>query len=240
MNSFVIVIAWVLNQIWRVMYVSVFSVCTMPCNQMNARAAVTFLNFEGYGHIVLRSVFGLARTLLLKEKLILQNFPKPQSLIVYFGLVCSLSFIFWSNISPYLLPTTYVNLMAVNIRPGVDLATDHGPDIIRYTAVFAVFATVAVIGRIVSRRIQKAKWNASDFMIGLGLVGCWAETATVMASMIRCSLNAKEVFCQSFDLLTGSFRYLLRIWETHRDGTLGQQTQDTTGAYSTTCNSRRC
>lgn len=73
--------------------------------------------------------------------------------------------------------------MAQNIRPGVDLNANRGPEIIRYTSVVAVLATFAVVGRIFSRKIQKTTWDASDVMIVLGLIGCWGETITVISSM---------------------------------------------------------
>lgn len=73
--------------------------------------------------------------------------------------------------------------MAQNVRPGVDLRANRGPEIIRYTSVVAVLATFAVVGRIISRKIQKTTWDASDVMIVLGLIGCWGETVTVIASM---------------------------------------------------------
>ena len=74
--------------------------------------------------------------------------------------------------------------MAATVPPGVDLTADRGPEIIRNTAAVASLATVVVIARLVSRRIQKSKWNLSDYTIVVGLIGCWALTAVVIDSRI--------------------------------------------------------
>jgi hypothetical protein len=72
--------------------------------------------------------------------------------------------------------------MATNIPSGVDLTADRGPEIIRSIAAVASLAALIVIGRFVSRKIQKAQWKASDYTIVLGLFGCWGMTAAVITS----------------------------------------------------------
>lgn len=84
--------------------------------------------------------------------------------------------------------------MALNVRPGVDLRANRGPEIIRYTSVVAVLATFAVVGRIISRKIKKTTLDASDVMIVLGLIGCWVETVTEITSMRNCLANAQHFF----------------------------------------------
>lgn len=64
------------------------------------------------------------------------------------------------------------------------LEASRGPEIIRSTAAVAVLATLAVIGRLISRKLQKKQYNASDYTICFGLIGCWGLTAIVIASML--------------------------------------------------------
>lgn len=72
--------------------------------------------------------------------------------------------------------------MDANLPPGVDLGANRGPAIIRSTAAVAALATVIVIARLISKKIQKAKWNLSDYTVVLGLIGCWGLTGIVIRS----------------------------------------------------------
>ena len=72
--------------------------------------------------------------------------------------------------------------MATSVPPGVDLSADRGPEIVRITVAIAVLTTIVVVLRLISRRIQKAKWNAADYTIIVALVGCWGETGAVLSS----------------------------------------------------------
>lgn len=72
--------------------------------------------------------------------------------------------------------------MTTGIPSNAYLEASRGPEIIRSTAAVAVLATLAVIGRLISRNLQKKQYNASDYTICFGLIGCWGITAIVIAS----------------------------------------------------------
>lgn len=72
--------------------------------------------------------------------------------------------------------------MTTGIPSNAYLEASRGPEIIRSTAAVAVLATLAVIGRLISRNLQKKQYNASDYTICFGLIGCWGVTAIVIAS----------------------------------------------------------
>lgn len=82
--------------------------------------------------------------------------------------------------------------MEGSVRLGVDLQADRGPEIIRITTAVGVLTTLVVAARFTSRRLQKAQWNASDYTVALGLVGCWALTGAVISS------TRYHIVCGSF------------------------------------------
>ena len=57
----------------------------------------------------------------------------------------------------------------------------RGPEAIAVVSVFSAVAAVTVGLRIISRRIKKADWLASDYTIVLGLVGSWIVSGLVLA-----------------------------------------------------------
>lgn len=63
------------------------------------------------------------------------------------------------------------------IRREINIAANHKFKDTRIIIVLGVLTTVIVIARLMSRKLQKARWNASDYTIVLSLVGCWALTA---------------------------------------------------------------
>ena len=74
-------------------------------------------------------------------------------------------------------------MAAMQIPPGVDLSANRGPEITRTTAAVATLATIVVISRLVSKKLQKAAWNASDYTIVAALAGVWGMTAVVILSV---------------------------------------------------------
>ena len=63
--------------------------------------------------------------------------------------------------------------MAAMLTPGVDLTDDRGPQVIRIVVACSVLSGLAFAGRIVSRKLMKADFLASDYLIALGLLGAW-------------------------------------------------------------------
>lgn len=49
---------------------------------------------------------------------------------------------------------------------------DKGPAIVGGSILLIVFATIAVVLRLVARRIKRTAWGADDYTIVLSLVGC--------------------------------------------------------------------
>lgn len=49
---------------------------------------------------------------------------------------------------------------------------NKGPAIVGGSILLIVFATIAVVLRLVSRRIKRTAWGADDYTIVLSLVGC--------------------------------------------------------------------
>ncbi len=66
--------------------------------------------------------------------------------------------------------------MSSTLPPGTDLA-DHGPEINRVTAIFAVLGTSAVVARLISRKLQKIHLHATDYTVILGLLVAWGLAA---------------------------------------------------------------
>lgn len=82
--------------------------------------------------------------------------------------------------------------MAVINRREIDLAADRGPRTIQIIIAIGILTTTVVIARLISRKLQKTKWNASDYTIVLGLMGCWALTAvTIVGTDIQPSGKAR-------------------------------------------------
>ena len=65
--------------------------------------------------------------------------------------------------------------------PTVLQSENRGPEAIAVVSVFSAVAAVTVGLRIISRRIKKADWLASDYTIILGLVGSWTVSGLVLA-----------------------------------------------------------
>ena len=58
-------------------------------------------------------------------------------------------------------------------RPGVDLTEDRTGEVIGAVLACAVLAGIAVAGRLASRKILKAKFSLSDYLVVLGMLGGW-------------------------------------------------------------------
>ena len=69
-------------------------------------------------------------------------------------------------------PSQYLN---------VDLQDNRGPEIVRAVAIPAALAAIAVVCRLVSRRLKHLDLKASDYTIILGLLGAWAVGGGLIA-----------------------------------------------------------
>ena len=68
--------------------------------------------------------------------------------------------------------------MTSRLPPGTSLI-DHGPEINRVAAIFTALGTLAVVARLISRKLQRSKLHASDYTIILGLLFAWGQAALV-------------------------------------------------------------
>lgn len=82
--------------------------------------------------------------------------------------------------------------MAVQLPPRVDLDTDRGPELVRNVAAVAALATLAFVARLISKKLLKAKWSASEYTIAFGLVGSWAQSSIVIHSSKALGLLLKS------------------------------------------------
>ena len=73
--------------------------------------------------------------------------------------------------------------MASTIPPGKDLG-NHGPEINRVAAVFGALGTLAVVARLISRKLQKSYLRASDYTIMLGMLFAWGPTITIFIGIL--------------------------------------------------------
>ena len=73
--------------------------------------------------------------------------------------------------------------MASTLPPRTDLG-NHGPEINRIAAIFAVLATSAVLARLISRKLQKSNLRASDYTIILGLLIAWGQAALIFTGIL--------------------------------------------------------
>ena len=73
--------------------------------------------------------------------------------------------------------------MASTLPPDTDPG-NHGPEINRIVAIFAVLATSAVIARFISRKLHKSNLNASDYTIILGLLLGWGDAALIFIGIL--------------------------------------------------------
>lgn len=66
--------------------------------------------------------------------------------------------------------------MSMTPPPGMDLTEDLGPRIIREVAACSVLAGLAVVGRLVSRKMKKASLTGADYAVIGGLLGAWVAS----------------------------------------------------------------
>ena len=66
--------------------------------------------------------------------------------------------------------------MANNLTPGMDITDDRGPHVIRAAVACSVLSGFAFAGRIVSRKLVKADFLISDYLLALGLLGAWLSS----------------------------------------------------------------
>ena len=74
-------------------------------------------------------------------------------------------------------------MAAVQIPPGVDLSANRGPEVTRTVVPIAVLATLAVAGRLYSRKLKKLDFAAHDYFIIAGLVLAWGCAVETIISM---------------------------------------------------------
>lgn len=78
--------------------------------------------------------------------------------------------------------------MATTLPPSAHLKDNRGPVINRVTAIVGALGTLAVIGRLISRKLKKSSFDASDYTIILGLVFGWGEAICIFIA-ISCGLG---------------------------------------------------
>ena len=77
--------------------------------------------------------------------------------------------------------------MAGSLRPNVNLSDDRGPGVNTSISIVSVLAGIALIGRLLSRRLKKIPLSASDHTLVLGwLMGCGV---TICVYMCKSSLQ---------------------------------------------------
>ena len=55
----------------------------------------------------------------------------------------------------------------------MDSTEDRGPEIIRAVVTCLVLSGLALVGRIVSRKLLKANFLVSDYLVAFGSLGAW-------------------------------------------------------------------
>lgn len=77
--------------------------------------------------------------------------------------------------------------MSSNPVPGMSLADNRGPQVIRAIVVCSVLSGLAFAGRIISRKLLKANLLVSDYLVALGLLSAWLVSSLALWS--KHSLN---------------------------------------------------
>jgi hypothetical protein len=85
-----------------------------------------------------------------------------------------------------------------NYPPGY-LTEDRAPEIITMLTALGIVATLALIGRLIARRIVHKPLSASDIFVILGLLGTWAISAINIYRTIYLTI---PLFICSFEMLT--------------------------------------
>ena len=63
--------------------------------------------------------------------------------------------------------------MSANLARGMNLTEDRGPYVIRVVVACSILSGLAFGGRIVSRKLLKANFLVSDYLVAVGLLGAW-------------------------------------------------------------------
>ena len=71
-------------------------------------------------------------------------------------------------------------IMTTQATPGVDLNDNLGPQIAHITVAMAVLAGIALVGRLICRRMLKLQLTISDYLIVAGLLGVWVYSGLII------------------------------------------------------------
>ena len=72
--------------------------------------------------------------------------------------------------------------MSANLTPGMSLTDDRGPQVIRAIVACSVLSGLAFAARIVSRKMLKAKFLVSDYLVAFGLLSAWLLSSLALWS----------------------------------------------------------
>ena len=61
------------------------------------------------------------------------------------------------------------------------VAENSGPRVVGVTVAFEILATLALVLRLLSRKLKKASFLLSDYVCILGLLGSWVEAGLIFA-----------------------------------------------------------
>ena len=72
----------------------------------------------------------------------------------------------------------------------IDLNANRGPQIIRVAVALLIVSTLAVICRLIARRLKKVKLIASDYTLLLALLGVWLADVNAIVGKLLSFLNS--------------------------------------------------
>ena len=99
-------------------------------------------------------------------------------------------------------------LMSLDLAPGMSLTDDRGPQVIKTLIACSVLSGLAVVGRIISRKLLKANLLVSDYLVVLGLLSAWLVSGLALWSKHNLELM---LFWNMVLLLRGS-AYPLQVF----------------------------
>ena len=69
---------------------------------------------------------------------------------------------------------------------------NHTPKILAAVITPAIFATLAVAGRLASRKLKKEHFHVSDYLVVLGLLASWFVSGNIIARKRNAALSTRS------------------------------------------------
>ena len=109
-------------------------------------------------------------------------------------------------------------VMSAQVPPGINLKDDLSGAIIRPAIAMIVVTALFVVARLISRKLKKARWNASEFFILVSFVGCLTYAIFVIYGRSR-SLQWCEILTSTLTPLSSCKNRLRQARRSCSNGT---------------------